>query len=402
MDTFERFQKIIDAVPKARPNDEITLPQPSWIEREVVQVAGPNVWDQSEVQWAERNRNGTSSGPILQGDATTAEIDEALGSIADSPFSGLPDDLAWYHPFHFMNQSSGRFRAWGVYIRASGIEQLARVFAAGGLDWFESTKYAKKFLLDHEMSHFACEMKSSELELAGGLDFYARTFKGSKTILAEEALANYQAIRAQRGLARDIAADWCSRAPAGYSDWGTYAGRRDEVNWAEVMNELMDAAQLGGCPVDDNLQSTSQFAHPPVITNLKKFVPVYLVLDGHGVNGGVYASLTGPVLVLTAKEFDKDLEKLRDGRLALEWQKTLVKLENGQIRGGTNLKQVKNLANGWSARINKQWRAGLVHLNGIWVAAVVTSEHDATYDVMKRRDILGIAMRAIETRSGAL
>jgi hypothetical protein len=157
--------------------------------------------------------------PIQDGDQPSTE-----GSIPDGePLAdaGNPDVFAYYLPFHFYRTR------WGIYIRASGIDQLARTLTKH-TPTSESVGFAFHLLLDHERMHFLTELAASKAEVAFGRSSYVLYFPDAEMAQHEEALANaYAFSSARRDTPKPLinaTRTWMSAQGPGYCDFHNWTG----------------------------------------------------------------------------------------------------------------------------------------------------------------------------------
>ena len=160
--------------------------------------------------------------PIMEGPAPADEslMDTGTGE-GEYP---SPDVLAYYLPFHFYKKK------WGIYVRASGIVQLARVLTKPDAVSPEAVEFAFRMLFEHERMHFITEYAAAKVEVAFARASYCDYFVDPKMASHEEALANAHAITStRRGTARlfvDVARKWMSHQGKGYCDFYLWEGRK--------------------------------------------------------------------------------------------------------------------------------------------------------------------------------
>jgi hypothetical protein len=153
--------------------------------------------------------------PITEGPVPDDEplVDTGTGA-GESP---SPDVFAFYLPFHFYE------KRWGIYVRAYGIGQLARILTKPKPASSESVNFAFRLLLEHERMHFITELSASKAEVAFGRTSYRFYFVDREMAYHEEALANAHAFSStRRGASKPLinaAHIWMSGQGPGYCDF---------------------------------------------------------------------------------------------------------------------------------------------------------------------------------------
>lgn len=185
-------------------------------------------WLEGRIEGAVPIENG--DWPVLEG--TPAET---VGPADPGGGTSVEELFAYYLPFHFYTTG------WGTYIRAFGLDRLARILAAPGLMNGSSLLFCFRLLIEHERLHFLAELAASRLEVASGLPSYRSYFGDRNAATHEEALANAQAFTAsKRGIPAplaQVASSWMSNQGPGYRDffrWLGYdlaAGKREAASF---------------------------------------------------------------------------------------------------------------------------------------------------------------------------
>lgn len=130
--------------------------------------------------------------------------------------------FAYYLPFHFYKS------AWGSYVRAFGVDQLARMLGALGPITESSLILSFRLLLEHERLHFLAEVAASRLEVASHLPSYRPYFADPRAATHGEAVANAQALtvggRGASAVLTQAASTWMSQQGPGYRDFSKWMG----------------------------------------------------------------------------------------------------------------------------------------------------------------------------------
>lgn len=110
---------------------------------------------------------------------------EVEGDIGESSRENEPpqsfDALAYYLPFHFYKTG------WGIYVRTSGILQLANHLSTRRLG-LAALRYAFRILIEHERMHCLAEIAASRIEVISGLSTYRAYFVNRQASEHEEAI----------------------------------------------------------------------------------------------------------------------------------------------------------------------------------------------------------------------
>lgn len=210
--------------------------------------------------------------PLLEG----GEGDAGRGPDP-RPRSAVEDFFAFYLPFHFYSDG------WGMYIRALGIDRLARIVAAPGPVADSSLLFAFQLLLEHEHLHFLVELAASRLEVATGAPCYPPYFANGDAAEHEEAVANAQALTAAKrgfsGLLSKAGASWMSQQGPGYRDFSKWLGRRLALGKRGAAEFMVPSPPF---PHREGTWSASLPARPLEYLfeeRRKSHPPSYLVLD---------------------------------------------------------------------------------------------------------------------------
>lgn len=150
-----------------------------------------------------------------------------------------PDALAFYIPFHF------RREGWGIYLRASGVRDLASRLKGSPLKPGDEAylDLADSVLYQHELIHATAEIACTRAELLARTAVYHPYFSSWPATQHEEALANASAVRrcfpADPMGARSALEKWMSRQGPGYRDFGRWVdagafsrGQEDAATYA--------------------------------------------------------------------------------------------------------------------------------------------------------------------------
>ena len=235
--------------------------------------------------------------PIEQGDRLVTEgtpAEDAMPSEAGDGAS-VEDLFAYYLPFHFYK------KGWGAYIRAYGIERLARLLTASGPLTVPSVLFGFRLLLEHERLHFLAELAASRLEVASGLPSYGSYFRDRSAAIHEEALANAHAFsRSKRGVSAALvqaAYSWMANQGPGYRDFPRWLGSHLPIgkrDAAAFMLAPIRSVSLPSTPPRGSVSRasgrthSSPGAHPPLPAGPAEFLfleprrlwpPTYLVVD---------------------------------------------------------------------------------------------------------------------------
>src|ERR1700687_3448900 len=130
------------------------------------------------------------------GRSDTIKIEGRADSPAPAHDGTTPDDWSFYLPFHF-------YKAWGIYIRTSGILSLARLAGPGRITTAGVTA-AYSLLLEHERFHFAAEYAATRNEVLvvpQAQALYRPYCIDVSAAEHEEAMANGRAVRKLEGVA---------------------------------------------------------------------------------------------------------------------------------------------------------------------------------------------------------
>lgn len=163
---------------------------------------------------------------------TTAGIEPRVGVSVEEFF-------AYYLPFHFYRTS------WGIYIRAYGIDRLARLLTVPAPLTPAGVSFAFNLLLEHERLHFLAEIAASKLEVAFCQPSYEPYFRNTEAAFHEEAVANAHTLSsAKRGFANPLvktASSWMSKQDPGYSDYHQWLGPLLPIGQRKASAVMVDA-----------------------------------------------------------------------------------------------------------------------------------------------------------------
>lgn len=309
--------------------------------------------------------------------------------------------LAWYEPFHPF--SYGMTNRWGIFIRASAVENVARKLVRGGLPPTRAVNDAMRLLHGHEFGHFQYEMIAANAEIATSSvsyleDVVALKAQSPNYSFSGEGLCNKLALEALGSPGDKILKSWLSTFPSGYRDWQGHTVRSRPASWARVLEEHRTAlATL--FPSSLATLGAKSLAHPfeingltkPQLAELALQVPVYLVPDGSGPNGRVAGYLQGALVPHETPEFLKDLRSTGDfKKMKSAWEKTKNYMAQGFLSGSIHLEKLDGLTQAtYSVRVEgngvKGARAALVRENASWYAVAIDRDHDTLYNRIRRQ-----------------
>jgi hypothetical protein len=186
-----------------------------------------------------------------------------------------PDALAYYVPFHFRRDS------WGIYLRTSGISDLASALKGTSLKPGDEAylNLAESVLFQHELIHATAEIACTRAELLAREPVYLPYFSSGSATQHEEALANASAVRRcfhEDPLgARPTLEKWMSRQGPGYRDFGRWVDAGAFSRGQEKAARFATAELLGPPP------NASSSVHTFLFRGARNYrsVPVRLVDD---------------------------------------------------------------------------------------------------------------------------
>lgn len=218
-----------------------------------------------------RGRGGFGGTRVITVEGGILAPREPLPDPRSSPAQLPPiDALAYYLPFHFY-----QYR-WGIYLRESGIRQVAATLLAGRAvaSPNDAVALASEVLLEHEYFHFMAELACSRGEVALLSHRYAPYFLDRRAAALEEALANARAFRAVRRrwpAAKSILDAWMRSQGPGYSDYARWCSDRAHREGCRAVAGPM----LGRAP-SRSLPSEFLFEG---LRSARSCVPIRLLLD---------------------------------------------------------------------------------------------------------------------------
>lgn len=308
--------------------------------------------------------------------------------------------LAWYEPFHLY--SYGYTYRWGIFIRNSSIEYLARILRLGGLDASASFNQASQFLYSHELGHFEFEFLSANAEVSSSKAFYLKDMHSLKSKSPDyspeaEGLFTQLALESLDKEAKAALEPWAMGLPSGYRDFKSHKKSKRGASWSRVYEDYRSSsitAKLGNSitPEIELIQNTELIISldSALKRKLRLEVPVYFVPDGTGPNGSVFGALVGPIFPQETNDFKLDLKRLgKSNNLTKAWSKTRRMLELGFSAGSLHLEKLENFNDLFSVRVEgngiKGARAGLVRRGqGDWHAVSIDTQHDEFYRRVSR------------------
>lgn len=308
--------------------------------------------------------------------------------------------LAWYEPFHpFSYRLTNR---WGIFIRASAVENVARKLVRGGLTPMRSVNDAMRLLHGHEFGHFQYEMIAANAEIATSSvsyleDLVAMKAQSPNYSFSGEGLCNKLALEALGRPGDRILESWLRTFPTGYRDWQRHTVRSRPASWARVFEEHR-IALANHYPSSLATLGANSLAYPFEINGLTKAqlselayqVPVYLVPDGSGPNGRVAGYLQGALVPYETPEFLKDLRTTGDfKKMKSAWEKTKSYMAQGFLTGSIHLEKLEGLAQAtYSVRVEgsgiRGARAALIREQNDWYAVAIDRDHDSLYNRVRR------------------
>lgn len=217
------------------------------------------------------------------------DLEDAAAGPQTMPPPNSLDAWAWYAPFHFY-----RADAWGIYIRESGLFELASRLvrrAQGTVSTKKLEHVAYYLLLDHELFHHTVEVACTRLQYpllaAGGAPLYPSYFNCGYASVHEEMLANANAVRRIGGAGlscplRSAAIAELVSHPRPYCDFQAYLADRKYVSGKRVLlARMLDAAGLRHLPLYHNARELPlrQSAYFPSLTWENSLCPVRIVPD---------------------------------------------------------------------------------------------------------------------------
>ncbi len=196
-------------------------------------------WLEGRIESAARIEEGDS--PVIEGspDGTTEQEEPREGASLEELF-------AYYLPFHFYQAG------WGIYIRAYGIDGLARLLTSRRPLTPGAVSFAFRLLLEHERLHFLAEVAAAKLEVALRQSSYKEYFPKVKAALHEEAVANAWALSScKRGVDASLlqaASSWMKTQGPGYCDFREWQGSQLRIGYrraAESMSNVVPSLVVG-------------------------------------------------------------------------------------------------------------------------------------------------------------
>lgn len=338
---------------------------PDWFDREdrTIQIGGPP-GDIPGLILRSGNRRLTGPVTVIGG------WGEPLANDDDDPSDEEGTErLAWYRSFHFGY-------AWGIFIRAYGVDVVASEIQRSGVDWFAAQVMAFQFLRRHELGHFQVDLAISGAELLTQQPLFTEGRRSQKARLPgygvhEEGLCNALARETlPRGSKRALDA-WLHRAPLGYRDYGAHKRSNRIESWN---NSVIDAiGRKGG----------SWALVPELNQALRSQVPVYLYLDEGYSLEEMGEGLLGPIEVRETGAFYKHLRNSgNEGQLREQWRKAKVALAEGRLGGGTQFRRIDK--DKYRVKLSRGVRVGVVRQDGEWLAVLVDQQHDRFYEQLRR------------------
>lgn len=308
--------------------------------------------------------------------------------------------LAWYEPFHLY--SYGYTYRWGIFIRNSAIEYLARILRLGGIDSSSSFNQAAQFLYSHELGHFEYEFLSSNAEVSSSKAFYLKDMHSLKSQSPDyspeaEGLFTQMALESLDKEVRAQLEPWACGLPLGYRDFKSHPRAKRTASWSKVLEEHRSASLTGRAGT--SIPSEIEIIHNTELIisldsalkrKLGSEVPVYFVPDGTGPDGSVFGALVGPIFPQETIQFKSDLKRFgKSNNLSRAWSKTRRMLELGFSAGSLHLEKLENFSDLFSVRVEgngiKGARAGLVRRGqGDWHAVSIDTQHDEFYRRVSR------------------
>jgi hypothetical protein len=386
------IKRLGEDVPDATRGMASAVPTPPWWPTERIDY----VPDVVQISGSVMDVNSTS--PVV---ASGALLDRAVnehgviapitvtGSWADEADAGLDRDhaepsegdsidvLAWYSSFHYCQY------AWGIFIRSSGVEKLAReIWRRQGCTHDEAYRASWRFLYAHELTHFKVDLLITGAEFLAKKPLYlpgrARQSEDPFGGLYEEAFATAVARHALAPIGRRSLDDHLRRSPIGYRDWAV----------ADVRNGWADAV---GDVVVGNTAPVLWAPPGPSTAPYEADIPVFLIVDSP-INPSLFSSaFVGPIdAIVETKPFQRDLRSLARGdkRVPEQWETRKRLLAQGSLGAGSHLEQIDQKRGLYSVRLDRSRRVGLRHDRGAgeWLA-VAAGNHDQLYDRLKRLQV---------------
>lgn len=274
--------------------------------------------------------------------------------------------LAWYASYHHAP------RAWGVFIRSSGVELVAGQFIRAGVEENTAFRAAFDFLLAHELTHYRVDILLSGAELAAQAAIFlpgrqAQRHRPPGYGVAEEGLANAIGLRSVPAQMRPHLDSWITSSPPGYRDVSRHGSGRRHDSWRAAVGDVAIGRDL---PV-----FWAPTGQPPWVSD----VPVFIVQDTR--MEGFASAVVGPVSIVgETRTFQRDLRRLARGdrRLPDQWRSCRRKLMQGQLAAGTHLELIDRRRKRFSVRVTKGDRAGLQQTAEGWFA-IALDRHDDLY-----------------------
>jgi hypothetical protein len=371
---------------------------PKWSEVSTVQISGIEQ-DMERATGSITVDASLRSGHLIGEDEKQSQDDTGNDVASQGEATETHSDaLAWYLPMsveHSLKRSRVRpYKPWGIYVRALGIELIAKKYVALGGDSYLAPSVAFELLKAHELGHYHLESLVTNLELSGIRPFYLESLLQSpQGIFSEEGFCNARAARAIGKMSLQIMKPWFHSSPAGYSDWERHKKITVRNSYAEVIQDM-----LNSCTGPSNYRvNEARFLTDldgPSEKQDAKLVPVFLILDGTGPGGWPSRSYMGPIEVLEAPSFKRELTRELDPK----WKKVKRMLLQGALSSGTRLEKLKGLDNAYSTRVDHGARAGLVKVRDKWIAVLISQDHDKLYDQMVRKDLIKQAEIALSLK----
>jgi hypothetical protein len=297
--------------------------------------------------------------------------------------------LAWYQPFHPF--AYGKSKRWGIFVRASSVEFLARKFRHDGALPGESLALATRLLYMHEAGHFLHEYIAASAEVITSSPIYMQDVINVRKSphgysLVAEGLCNHIALSSIKGVSLRSIKSWMKTQPHGYSDWKRHTLSLRPESWAELFRDFRMQHPLSSLK-SRTLEQPCQVFEPTAARNrdLLPDVPFYLVPDGHGPGGSVAGAWTDSVTPVETRRFRKDLESTGDKRAMLKaWEKTKQQMAEGHLNGAIHFEKLRRIMPPtYSVRVEgfgiQGARAALVKDSERWYAVAVDRDHDSLY-----------------------
>jgi len=381
----------LEAIGALSPSDrdwrQLDYQEPQWLDAEVIQISGLEQ-DFPQADW---HLDGSSNRKVFVGldpHGTNSQIQEHDSDLPNWQELGI-EVLAWYRAFHFDGKPRLKWsRPWGIYIRARGVEVIARALESSGVPSAQCPQLAFDFLKAHELGHFGVEMLATSIELGSASSFFLDgRMAGPAWIETEEGVCNNLA---RQVLPKDYKAaldSWLSTCPSGYRDWKQHSPARRNADLASVISTIhYDSDNRSVASRHAPHSSILTWLPNPDISKIRRDVPVYMVMDGRGTRGFPINAFFGSLAIGTETDsFMKDLKKLGRPGILKQWNATKEKLAKGMLPA-VHLEKIKNTSSVYSARVGGDGvRVALKHEpNAGLFIPVAIDNHDDLYARMSR------------------